>query len=180
MRPLYTALYLAIPLIVSGVLHMAIVRANLLPALKRPIAARFFGPNKTIRGLVAMPLLTVVGVYLAVLLEAPLGDALLVSLRQTSLVGLGLALGVGYALAELPNSYVKRRLGIAAGKLPEKNRFVFAFVDQADSAVGCAVVYALLLHVPVTVLVIVVLIGPVIHAVANVTLYFLGLRKEPL
>jgi CDP-diacylglycerol--serine O-phosphatidyltransferase len=179
-KAVWTALYLSLPLVISGILHMVVVRADLLPALKRPIHEKAFGPNKTIRGFVAMPVLTLIGVYAAVQLEPVLGDALLVSFRQTSLVVLGLALGFAYALAELPNSYVKRRLGISAGKLPEKNRFLFALVDQADSAIGCAIAYAVLLPVPWVVLGIVIVIGPAVHAVVNVSLYLAGLRKQPL
>src|SRR5690606_27440044 len=98
----------------------------------------------------------------------------------TSPIFLGLALGLAYVAFELPNSYMKRRLGIAPGKLPERNRFVFALVDQSDSAIGCMLVYALFVAPPWPVLLLLAFLGPAVHLAANLGLYSLGLRKEPL
>ncbi len=177
---LLTAVYLSIPLVVSGIAHMAVVKLDLWPSLKRPIDRRAFGPNKTWRGFVAMPLLTVPGVYLARLLDAPLGEHLLVSLIDAPAAVLGLALGLGYVAAELPNSWFKRRRGIAAGELPERQRLLYVIVDQADSAVGCAIVYALFLAPPASVLLTVIVVGPAVHLVVNASLYAAGLRDRPV
>src|SRR6185503_14476632 len=130
---LVTALILAVPPLVAGLLHMAVVRLDLLPALKRPIHARALGPNKTWRGMVVMPLAASVGVYLARSFERAAGDRMLVSLYDRSALLLGVALGLAYALFELPNSYFKRRLGIPPGKLPERRRWLFGLLDQTDS-----------------------------------------------
>ena len=51
-------------------------------------------------------------------------------------------------IAELPNSYMKRRLGIAAGATPDKNRWLFTALDQIDSGIGVAVAYGLFLDLP--------------------------------
>jgi CDP-diglyceride synthetase len=175
-----TALYLTVPIIVSGVGHMVVVRGDLLPSLKRPIGEVLFGPNKTWRGAVVMPVLTVPGVFLGRMLDGPLEPHLLVSLHDAPAVVLGVALGLGYILAELPNSWWKRRQGIAAGQLPERGRIAYILVDQADSAVGCGLVYVLLLAPPPSVLIVLVLVGPSMHLVANVVLYLVGLRKRPV
>jgi hypothetical protein len=103
-----------------------------------------------------------------------------VNLGEVSAFALGMLLGLGYLLAELPNSYLKRRLGIPAGRPSPRYRAAFALLDQADSALGFALVYAVITDVPAAQLVLMVLLGPAIHAVANLTLYGLGLRKEAL
>ena len=175
-----TALALTVPLIVSGVAHMAVVKLNWFPWLKRPLHEPSFGANKTWRGLLAMPLFTVPGVFVARAFQAPFEPHLLVSFFVVNPIILGLALGLGYALAELPNSWWKRRQGVAPGQLPSTNRLLFGFIDQADSAFGCAVVYAIAMRPPLSVLLVVLLLAPAVHLVANVSLYLLGLRARPV
>ena len=82
-------------------------------------------------------------------------------------------------LSELPNSFIKRRLGIQEGKLPSRNRFWFGLVDQADCAIGCGIVFLFVMKASVPVLVFCVVLGPTIHLVCNVGLYAAGLRKQP-
>ena len=180
MSVLLTALYLTVPLIVAGVLHMAIVRFNVLSALRVPIHERLFGPNKTWRGAVVMPIVTTLGVYVGRAVDPIFGPSLLVSYRSVSPILVGCVLGVAYVLAELPNSWWKRRLGIAPGELPQTNRFLFALLDQADSAIGCVIALYFLMSVPVAVLAVVVIIGPAVHLVVNLSLYLAGLRKRPI
>lgn len=180
MSHLLTALVFTLPLVFSGALHMVVVKKDLFATLRRPIHATLFGQNKTWRGVVVMPLLTVPGVYLTLPVIRALRPALTADFAGASPLVLGLVLGLAYVLAELPNSYMKRRLGIAPGKLPERNRLVFALGDQADSALGCTLAYALFVAPPWPVLLVLLLLGPTVHLVANLTLYSLGLRKEPL
>ncbi len=180
MRSLATALWLTVPLVVAGVLHMLAVRRDWLPSLRRPVSTRLFGPNKTVRGFVVMPLATVVGVYVARALEPLVAGGVDVHLRAAPPIALGLAAGLGYMLAELPNSYVKRRLGVAPGELPARKQLLFAFVDQADSVIGCALAYRCFLYLPWVVLGILVVLGPTVHLVVNVGLYVAGLRKRPV
>ncbi len=179
MTALRTALYLALPLVLSGVGHMVVVKANLFARLRRPISERHFGANKTWRGVVFVPLFTIPCVWAVALLEPSVAAQVSVHLRDGSLTLLGFALGVAYVLFELPNSWMKRRLGIAAGELPSKSAALFGLIDQADSAIGCAIVYALLRQVSLFTLLLLVLVGPAIHLVVNVSLFAVGLRKRP-
>lgn len=174
-----TALYLAIPLVVSGSLHMLIVSRNWFASLAVPLNQSAFGANKTWRGLVVMPLASIPGVYLALLLEPLLSGHLYVSLAGLNPWLLGIALGIGYVLPELPNSYVKRRLNIQPGKQPQKNAFWFGLLDQADSAIGCALVYWLMLHPSLVIMLWIILLGPLLHLIVNLSLYSAGLRKQP-
>ena len=52
---------------------------------------------------------------------------------------LGFALGLGYCVAELPNSFVKRRLDIPPAGRSEQLAWLQYLLDQADSVVGCLV-----------------------------------------
>lgn len=175
-----TALYLSLPLVLSGILHMAVVKFDLLSALKKPLSAPLFGANKTLRGLILFPILTVGTTWLVAFFEPRESSLLLVRLRDGSPTVLGFALGLAYVLAELPNSYIKRRLAVKPGMLPDRNRLVFAMFDQADSAFGCAIAYLLLRPVPTWTLVCIVLLGPTVHLVVNVSLYCVGLRERPI
>ena len=180
LNAILSALLLAVPLIFSGAVHMWVVSKNLFPGLAGAINVSRFGQNKTWRGFIVMMLATIPGVYLALALQPILADYLLVDLHQANPIVLGVGLGFGYALLELPNSYVKRRLNINPGERSEKFTFLFSFIDQADSAVGCAIVYWLLLSPPLSVMIWIMLLGPLVHMIVNLTLYSLGLRKHAL
>ena len=177
---LASAALLVLPLLVSGSLHMWIVTRGVLAGLAQPIHRTAFGANKTWRGFLVMPLATVPGVLLARAIAPAVSTETAASLAAVDPLLLGLLLGLGYVLAELPNSYMKRRLGIAPGRPAARHRFWFSFLDQADSAIGCALVYAALTDVPGLSLALLVVLGPVIHLAANLALYGLGLRKEAL
>lgn len=135
---LLTAWYLQIPIVIGGVLHMLVVTRNWVPALKQPVCERWFGANKTWRGFLLMPLLTAAGALCLMPAERWLGEA---AIFGESLLTAGLIAGFGYTLAELPNSFIKRRLGIAPGAVPEKHRQLFIMTDQIDSGIGVAFAY---------------------------------------
>lgn len=144
---LLTAWYIQIPVIIGGVLHMMIVTHNILPQLTIPIHKQWFGANKTWRGMLAVPLLTAFGALCLWPVELLLADHAVFP-HGLDLLLSGLIAGIGYVLAELPNSYMKRRLGIAAGATPDKNRWLFTALDQIDSGIGVAVAYGLFLDLP--------------------------------
>jgi len=178
---LVSALYLLSPIVIGGVLHMVIVRMDLLQILARPINLTAFGRNKTWRGFLVMPLATVLGVQIVRFMDSFgfFGPMVQSPFPEGSTWYLGSLLGLGYVLSELPNSFVKRRLGITEGKLPEKNRFLFALVDQADCALGCGLVFLFVMNVSPGLLVLCVMLGPAVHLIFNVSLYATGLRREP-
>lgn len=166
---------LALPLIVSGSLHMVVVRRDLLPSLKIPLWRAGFGANKTLRGFVVMPVLTLLGLALTRLVARPE----LFSFDAVNAWWLGTLLGLSYVLFELPNSFLKRRMGIPPGKQAERNRALFFLLDHLDSSTGCAIAYALLLRPPFPVLLAFWLLAPGIHIAVNLMLFALRLRKEP-
>jgi CDP-diacylglycerol--serine O-phosphatidyltransferase len=167
------ALILSLPLVLSGGFHMAAVKLDLLPALKIPIHQAWFGRNKTWRGLLVMPATAALGVVLAAAVWPE-------QFGGWNPVVLGVLLGLAYALAELPNSFVKRRLGIEAGKRPPRHAAWFALADQADSAIGCGLVYAWALRLTAGPMLLLMAIGTSIHLIVNYSLYLMRLRREPL
>ena len=93
---------------------------------------------------------------------------------------IGLLVGLAYVLFELPNSFIKRRLGIEPGK-PAKGvkKVLFIFLDQADSMFGIVLVVACFYSMSVGFYFLYVVAGAVTHIVFNVLLYFARLRKNP-
>lgn len=126
--PWTTVYWLQIPVVIGGCLHMLVVTKDWLPALKVPVQRRWFGANKTWRGFVMMPLLSALG-----------GVCL-----GSEGITFGALAGLAYVLAELPNSYFKRRLGVPPGQLPQRLRPLFLALDQTDSGLGIALLVGLL------------------------------------
>ncbi|MDW6004192.1 hypothetical protein VIM7927_00233 [Vibrio mangrovi] len=176
----FTSFLLLFPLILSGSFHMVVVKRNWLSRLAIPISEKRFGRNKTWRGIVVMVVATIPTTYFIYLIAPYFSHFLLVDLYEVNPAWLGALLGLGYVIPELPNSYVKRRLNIPPGEPASKNTFWFSLIDQADSPAGCVIVYALMVNTPVSVLICTLLLGPLIHLVINLSLFSLGLRKQPV
>lgn len=93
----------------------------------------------------------------------------------------GILLGLGYALAELPNSFLKRRLNSVPGKPVEgKWRLFFTVLDQADSVIGCVTVLAFFYPMGIGMFLFYIFLGALTHMLLNVLLYLAHLRKNPL
>lgn len=144
-KALLTAFYLQIPVVIGGVLHMVVVSRNYFPLLAKPIWKTAFGANKTWRGFLVVPVLTAAGALVLLPLEWLLGDDS--PFAGHSLLIAGAIAGLGYMFGELPNSLIKRRLGIGAGELPEQGKVITIAVDQLDSAIGVAIAYSLWLGI---------------------------------
>lgn len=168
---------LLLPLIFSGIVHMIFVKKDYCAFLKIPFSIKLFGANKTIRGLVVMVLFTIVGVHLT--------DILLRSVwqidfyKEANLSILGGLLGLFYILFELPNSFMKRRLGISPGKQATHNAFWFSLYDQMDSGAGLALVYYFYLNIDIGLNLFMIFLGTFVHLFFNVLLYSLRLRSQP-
>ena len=119
------------------------MRKGWLSFLNRPIDAGktlggvpVFGPNKNWRGPVVYVFL---GTLVTVILGAVASDwSWVAPVFANNSLTLGLLLTVSYAGAELVNSFVKRRLGIAPG---EAGGLVAKFFDNTDGALASGLVY---------------------------------------
>lgn len=127
-----------LPLFCSNVLHMLIVKRGWLSALEIPISERLFGPSKTYRGFAVLMVLTALCSTLFSMINYP--DSVLTP------GSMGLVLGFAYALGELPNSFIKRRRGIASGQKGERP-FLQLLFDKSDSLVVMLIPYTLLMDI---------------------------------
>ena len=172
LHPLLMALYLQVPVVIGGVAHMWCVSNDVLPSLARPVWKSAFGANKTWRGVLLVPLLTALGALCLWPLEQvfqALGWPTVWS--GYSLLLAGAMAGVGYILGEFPNSWFKRRLGIAPGQVPEDQRYWFIALDQIDSAVGVALILGWWLDLSWTVVALYILTFPLTALLVKQWLY---------
>jgi hypothetical protein len=115
-------------MIFSNVIHIILVKKNLLPMLLIPISKPLFGVNKTLRGFI---LVTFLNAFFFEIIN--LFNPLFSHLES---LFFGAILGLSYMIFELPNSFLKRRLGISSGKKATKNAWIFILLDKSDSAFG--------------------------------------------
>jgi hypothetical protein len=166
-----------------------VLRFNLLPGLKRPIdggavvgGRRLFGDNKTWRGLVT----SVVGCTAMVAVQKyAIGDragrVALVDYGEVNVLALGAALGAGAIIGELPNSFLKRRLGIGpGGRARGLAGSVLYVLDQVD---WLLVVWPLLLvwiHPTWSVVLTSLVVALVGHQLISLVGYWIGARERPV
>ena len=103
----------------------------------------------------------------------------IVDYSQTSWVALGLALGLGYSLFELPNSFVKRRLGIPPGGRSRRRAIAQYVVDQGDSAISGTLALALFLGLRVETLLLVFAVGSSSTSSSTLLLLF-AVKRHPM
>jgi hypothetical protein len=136
---------------------VAVITLDIAPALARPIDAGrrwrgrpVLGSNKTWRGFVVMPAASAVTIAAQQAFAARSRNlARLAPLRPGAPPAwmAGAMCGAAYVLAELPNSFVKRRLDIAPGTSAPRARAAQYVVDQLDSVVGCAIAIRMLYRI---------------------------------
>ena len=148
-----------IPLIVSNVLHMVMVKKNGLTSLCIPLNSTLFGPNKTLRGFLFVPFVNGI-LYLVVnwpsgwllsglspeyYLQQEINIGVINFLNLLLMqVSIGAVYGLFYMLFELPNSWIKRRMGIASGESSTRFRWFFTLLDKTDSAIGVSLFFGFL------------------------------------
>ena len=83
--------------------------------------------------------------------------------------------------AELPNSFLKRRLGVEPGAAPGNPlaRWICFVIDRTDSIVGGFLALALFVPVSFLTWVYVLLVGSGLHWSFSVLLYHLGVKARP-
>ena len=182
-----------LPAIISGILNMIWCKLPILSSLKVPMdfkkkfrdGKRIFGDNKTWKGfigyLILNTLCSIIWGFICKIGNFSHLNYFYVNNSNTILFNLfiGFLLGLGYSLFELPNSFLKRRFNIVEGKNPEGlKKYIFIFLDQADSVFGCCLVVWLFYNLGIKLYLLYVLLGAVTHILVNMLLYFLHLRKN--
>ena len=92
---------------------------------------------------------------------------------------IGFLFGFAYMLCELPNSFIKRRLVIYAGKSDSGiSGAIFFLIDQIDSLLGGVLVLAVFYPMPLWQYVLFIVLGAVTHVAVNSGLILLRVRKN--
>lgn len=179
--------------ILAGVMNSIFCHTSLLKVLKIPMDGgkslgdgnRIFGDNKTWKGFIGYIVLNavfaVITGYIFKLTGIESYSFFYVNNANTPLFNLGAGALVGffYALFELPNSFLKRRLGIVPGKtLNGFKKWFFIFLDQADSIFGICLVIWFFYPLGIGLYLLYVLVGAGTHIILNMLLYFAGVRKN--
>lgn len=191
------------PLVCTGFLIGSLVFAGVFQTiwLRLPVSTRFsqpldggltlrgrrlFGENKTLRGFIVMvPMSGLSSLALASALTGAgaisSGLAGLWPLSPGNFGLLGLFAGLGFMLGELPNSFLKRQLDIPPGGTPESTagKIVCFVLDRIDSILGMLVLVSLVVPTPTGVWVGLLFLGPGIHWLFSVLLWWLGVKRRP-
>ena len=182
------ALLVFVPVLGAPLLHAPVLRFDLLRGLKLPLdggrtlrGRRLFGANKTVRGAQCMTL----GVLLATLaLEAlwpAWWDALPDDLRDAGPALVGLLVGLGIVLGELPNSLLKRQLDIAPGSQRRSaGGLALTVLDQGDLVLGVWVLLLPVYVMPAWVALLAFVVVSAVHLPINVIGYAIGARTAPI
>lgn len=188
MTLLLQLLWLALPIIAAGLVHLAVLKLDLMPGLRRrPIdggrrfrGRRLFGDNKTWRGAVVTIGTTTLAAWGLGRLSAccwPLPT--LVPFAENHPLLWGLLLGTGYIVGELPNSFAKRQIGIAPGASGQgiAGR-IFWIVDQIDSLAGMLLFIAPVWRPSLALLVAIVALMLVAHPIGAWIMVLFGLKDR--
>lgn len=165
-----------------------------MKAINRPIdggrvlkdGAKVFGDNKTWKGVVSYLITgllttTFLGYIASISQGFQQHNYFYMTHNNTFMYNslIGLLLGFAYALFELPNSFMKRRIGIEPGvTLNGGLKVLFVFIDQADSIIGCALVVWLFYDIGLVIYLLFIIVGAGTHIVINMLLYMMHLRKN--
>lgn len=180
--------YLFSPLLLGLTAHGFCIRFGCLAQLTSPIDngrtfrdKPYFGQNKTYRGLVATGIGTAIGFELQTFVFhgfAAVREIELIEYSWATSLVIGFVLGVAAMLSELPNSFMKRQLGIGPGRTATGLLGAFFYVlDQIDYLLGTWLVFAFVIDVtPVRIFYSAIFLF-VSHQLISLLGYWLGMRK---
>ena len=179
--------------IIAGIINSIFCKLNVFSILKKPIdnniklkdGKRLFGDNKTWKGFIGYIEFNIIfSILFGLLWKVTKLEHLnffYINYDNNILFNLmiGVLLGLFYALFELPNSFIKRRLDITPGKtMSGSMKLFFIILDQADSVFGVALVVWMFYPIGIGIYLLYILVGTITHLLINMLLYFLHLRKN--
>jgi hypothetical protein len=183
--PVAAAAFLLGAFVLAGAAQTAWFASSLSQRFKVPIdggltfrGRRILGEHKTLRGFVVM---VPAAAASFTVLAAWLGTSRLWPLSLGAYASLGAVAGFGFMAGELPNSFVKRQIGIAPGMGatgPIRSAAQFA-IDRLDSGLGMLCAVRLLVPLSPMTWALVLLAGPPLHWMFSVLMFRLGLKARP-
>lgn len=189
---LANAVWLVAALSLAGVAHVLWLKSRWSRLFDQPLdggatfrGRRVFGANKKLRGLLMMPIASMAVFALLAGARGAYPAWLAAGMWEMSTAEyalLGLACGLAFMLAELPNSFVKRQLDVAPGDEPRQKwlRPVCFVIDRGDSTLGVLMVVTLALPVSAATWLWMLALGPASHAAFSGWMYLARLKARAL
>ena len=186
-----------IPIIITQILNVIILSRNRVKSIFRtPIdlgknfidGKRVFGDNKTWKGLFLSIIICILasivwGIVCSYIPSIGSRNWFYINNENTVIYNIltGGLTGLAYSIFELPNSFFKRRFGIAPGessKVKGKKRFIFFIIDQIDSITGIMLVLWYFANLTFVEYLQCVLLGGLLHYVLVITMYYSKLKES--
>jgi hypothetical protein len=176
-----------LPALGGAIAHAPFLRFDLAPGLRRPLdgaatlrGRRLLGDNKTVRGALVMAGGTLAATGLLHRL-AWYRERLPSELRRAGPLRHGALLGAAVVLGELPNSVLKRQLGIGPGERAHSPiGAALAVHDQADFVLGSWPLFRPVWRMSALELAEAFAVVAAVHIALNLAGYALGARTSPL
>ena len=181
------AAFVVVAFVVAGVPHTLWLRMSASRRLAIPLdggrtlgGRRILGDHKMIRGFVVIVPAAGAAFVLTALLFSALGGALPWPLSLPGYGLLGMWAALGFMAGELPNSFLKRRLGVPPGGLAEGAwvRVAFLVLDRVDSILGMLVALGIAVPVPWEVWVYLLALGPGFHLMFSAIFFAVGTKER--
>lgn len=186
-QSLVQAFFVILPIVVAGLSFIVILKKQWWMSLRVPLdkgqrlgGQPIFGSNKTWLAFIIMPGMTLItSLTLGYGWPAQTASVSPSFFSEPGLWWKAILYGLAYPVGELPNSFVKRRLGIPPGGRASTPilRRVFAVVDQADSIIACAGVLFFFFRVDLFVVLVASFLGIGIHCFTDWLMVHLSLKK---
>ena len=182
----FQVLFLGSPILPAAIAHGLCVKYDWLNGLKRPLdfglkfrGKRILGDHKTLRAPLIYVFICTSGTMIQAWLqrEGSLPQWLFLADYQAYGFVVGILLGLGMAVGELPNSFLKRQMDVAPGnKKGGPWGIIFFLLDQVDLAIGIWVFLFLLMRPSWLLVAWSLLLTIVLHVVISSVGYLLGMR----
>lgn len=170
MNIILQALYFMLPAYIA---NMVPLFGEKFPIGARPISKRLFGDHKTYRGFI----IGVVAAFLVLLIQKYISGSMKAyeilyydALSYKEIALYALTLGGGALVGDLIKSFFKRRIGIAPGA-------PWVPLDQLDFVFGSLALTSFLYIPPYPHLVVIIILTPFLHLLANMVAYLLNIKK---
>ena len=176
---------------ITGIFQTFWLQSNLARSMAIPIdmnatfrGKRVLGPNKTIRGLLVFPpcnaiVFAAIG-YFYNQMPTHLQFVAASSYGSLHWMLIGMITGITFMLGELPNSFVKRQLGVPAGGMPKNVllKGVTFVVDQLDSILAATLVMCFFVDLSLFIVVSIMVLGALIHWLFNLYFSLTGFKNR--
>jgi CDP-2,3-bis-(O-geranylgeranyl)-sn-glycerol synthase len=163
------SLYLVLPAYVANMCPVIFAK---VPFLGIPISEKLFGSHKTYRGIISGYIGALAALALQQYLTSQnlLADFALLDYQKINIFLYAFLFGIGAITGDIIKSFFKRRLKIKPG------RPWFPF-DQLDFVIGAYVFLLPVYIIPWQNLLVLIILTPLLHFLANLIGYLIGLKK---